>query len=88
MVNAEYSFKTLAETAEGIYTEKGSKFIGISFPVSSEIDLKKKLKIIQSKYRGARHYCYAYIIGTSDNAIQRSNDGGEPSGTEGKPILN
>lgn len=44
MANTEYSFKTLAETAEGIYTEKGSKFIGISFSVSSEIDFKKNLK--------------------------------------------
>lgn len=88
MANTEYSFQTLAETAEGIYTEKGSKFIAIAFPFSNETEFKKELKIIQSKYRGARHYCYAYIIGTGDDAIQRSNDDGEPSGTAGKPILN
>lgn len=88
MVNSEHSYLTLAEASEGIYTEKGSKFIGIAFPVSTENDFKKELREIQSKHKGARHFCYAYSIGTGNETIHRSNDDGEPSGTAGRPILN
>ncbi len=88
MVSSEYSYQTLSEAAEGIYTEKGSKFIGIAFPVSTETDFKNTLKEIQSKYKGARHYCYAYSIMKGNETIHRSSDDGEPSGTAGKPILN
>lgn len=61
-----------------------SKFIGLSFPVHSEIEVKQILKEIKTNYKGATHYCYAYII---DN-IKRFSDNGEPSGTAGIPILN
>jgi len=88
MVNSEHSYQTLSGAAEGIYTEKGSKFIGIVFPVSTEADFKNTLKEIQSKYKGARHYCYAYSIMKGNETIHRSSDDGEPSGTAGKPILN
>lgn len=88
MGNSEFTIYTLGKTTEGIYNEKGSKFIGIAFPISSELDFKKKLKEIQVKYKGANHYCFAYSLYVENQNLRRSNDDGEPSGTAGKPILN
>ena len=88
MENSEISLQTLSQTTEGIYTEKGSKFIGIAFPITNEEDFKNKLKETQGEYKGARHYCFAYTIKSATEIIQRSHDAGEPTGTAGRPILN
>lgn len=79
-------YKTISKSAEGLYKEKGSKFISIAFPVFWEEDFKQKLAEIKSKYHDARHHCYAYRIGVT-SVLERFNDDGEPSGTAGKPIL-
>lgn len=81
------TYTTLANNGEGLYKEKGSKFIATAFVVENEEDVKAALLESHKKYHDARHHCYAYIIG-ADKSISRSNDDGEPSGTAGKPILN
>ena len=81
------TYTTLANNGDGLYKEKGSKFIATSFVVENEEDVKAALLESQKKYHDARHHCYAYIIG-ADKSISRSNDDGEPAGTAGKPILN
>ena len=81
------TYKMLAAPGEGLYKEKGSKFIASAFTVMSENEVKKALAEIKKKYFDARHHCYAYMIGP-DKACFRSSDDGEPSGTAGKPILN
>lgn len=86
-MNNKYTYRTIAQLAEGIYTDKGSKFIGYIYPISTEEEFKKYLKELQSKHHGARHFCYAFRIG-KNRILERSNDDGEPSGTAGKPILN
>lgn len=80
-------YKTIAKPSEGFFKEKGSKFIALAVPISTEEEVKQQLLRIRKDHHGARHHCYAYVIGTS-NSIFRSNDDGEPSGTAGKPILN
>src|SRR5687767_12378336 len=82
-----FSYKTVTSMTEGIFTDKGSKFIGYLFPIETEDDFKQQLKKIKSQHAGARHFCYAYRLGMQ-TIIDRSNDDGEPSGTAGKPILN
>jgi uncharacterized YigZ family protein len=79
------TYKTIAEVSEGIYKEKGSKFIAIAIPVESELEIKNKISEIKKQYFDARHHCYAYILGYN-KAAYRINDDGEPSGTAGKPI--
>ncbi|MDO8897633.1 MAG: YigZ family protein, partial [Bacteroidales bacterium] len=56
------SFKTITDRGEGLYKEKGSKFIAIAFPVDSEEDVKQKLSEVGKQYFDARHHCYAYVL--------------------------
>ncbi len=81
------NYNTIKQPAKGFYKEKGSKFIALVLPVSSEDEIKKGLKQIKKEYYDARHHCYAYRI-NPENPKYRSSDDGEPSGTAGKPILN
>ena len=61
-----------------------SKFICELLYINNQDEIDSKLKDIKHKYKGATHYCYAYIY---DNN-KRFNDDGEPGGTAGMPILN
>jgi uncharacterized YigZ family protein len=81
------SYFSIAQPAEGIYKDKGSKFIGYVFPVKDLEDIKEQLNHLKELHPKARHICYAYRLGfTSEEA--RSHDDGEPAGSAGKPILN
>ena len=82
----EDSFLTIEKVAEGLYTEKRSKFISFAIPVNTIEDIQCELKTYQKKYFDARHVCYAYILG-NDGETSRSSDDREPSGTAGRPIL-
>lgn len=86
MMIQEDTYKTMIGVAEGIYTEKRSKFIAIAIPVHTVEEIKQHLDIYQKKYYDARHVCYAYMLGHERKDF-RANDNGEPSGTAGKPIL-
>ena len=80
------SYSTISTPSEGLYKEKGSKFIAFAYPVVTEDEAKSQVKQIKKKHPKARHHCYAYRVGT-DDTVFRANDDGEPSGTAGKPIL-
>jgi uncharacterized YigZ family protein len=79
------TYKTIASKAEGIYKDRGSKFIALAFPVKSEEEVKEVLENVRKEYHDARHHCYAWILG-HDKSAYRQNDDGEPSGTAGRPI--
>ena len=81
------TYRTIDTPAEGIFRDKGSKFIAYAYPVRHEDEVKEKLAAIKSAHPKARHYCWAYRF-TPDRTIYRINDDGEPSGTAGRPILN
>lgn len=81
----DFTYHTIAKASEGIYKEKGSKFIALAFPVSTEEEVKRHLAEVKKEYYDARHHCYAYILGPNKDAY-RQNDDGEPSGTAGRPI--
>lgn len=80
------TYKTIKGKSEGIYKDRGSKFIAIATPVTNEEAVKEHLTEIRSNYHDARHHCYAYVLG-SDKSAHRFNDDGEPSGTAGRPIF-
>jgi len=72
--------------SEGLYKEKGSKFIAFAHPVNTVDEAKAYLEKYRKDYYDARHVCYAYSIGPEGEEY-RANDDGEPSGTAGRPIL-
>ncbi len=82
----EDTYYTIAEPTEGLYKEKGSKFIALAYPVYSEDEVKDVLAEVRKKYYDARHHCYAYILG-ADKSRYRANDDGEPNHSAGDPIL-
>lgn len=84
---ASDSYLTIVKKSEGLYKEKGSKFIAKVLHIENEDQFKEALSDIKKEYYDARHHCYAYRLGP-ENEKYRSNDDGEPSGTAGKPILN
>lgn len=79
------TYHTIAGPAQGLYKEKGSKFLAFAFPVRSTDEVKQHLEALRKEYFDARHHCYAYILGPTKDAY-RANDDGEPSGTGGRPI--
>jgi uncharacterized YigZ family protein len=80
------TYKTIKSPAEGIYKEKGSRFVSVAIPVSDQEEIKPILDGIKKEHHEARHHCFAYMIG-HERDIWRINDDGEPSGTAGRPIL-
>lgn len=81
-----FSFYTIQGPSEGIYKEKGSKFLGFGYPVQNEEEIKSRLEALQKKYFDASHHCYAWMIGP-DKKHFRSFDDGEPNHSAGTPIL-
>ncbi len=78
-------YKTIRSSTEGLYKEKGSKFIACAYPVADENQIYTHIDRIKKQFYDARHHCYAWQLGT-ENSHYRINDDGEPSGTAGKPI--
>lgn len=68
------------------YRDRGSKFIGYTFPVDSIEAFKEKLAELKKEHPKATHHCFAYRIGPEGDTF-RVSDAGEPSGTAGRPIL-
>ncbi len=80
------NYQTIKYPAEGLFKEKGSKFLAFAWPVQIEEDITGHLEAVKKKFHDARHHCYAWELGI-DGMNFRMNDDGEPSGTAGKPIL-
>lgn len=80
------TYKTLASPSEEtLYKEKNSKFFGLAFPITSEEDVKPILEELKKRHHSARHWCYAFQLGT-DTVYYRANDDGEPNNSAGMPI--
>jgi uncharacterized YigZ family protein len=80
------TYKTITAASEEIlFKEKNSKFFGYAFPVTSEEEVKEILDQLKKEHFSARHWCYAYQIGT-EKIQYRANDDGEPNNSAGMPI--
>jgi len=80
------TYKTIGTPSEGLYKEKGSKFIAYAFPVTDEMQIKEINARLKKEHHSARHHCFAWRLGP-DQQLFRINDDGEPSGTAGRPIF-
>ena len=80
------TYKTIAKPAKGeLFKDKNSKFYGFAFPVTNEAQIKTHLEDLKKEHYSARHWCYAYQIGT-ETIKYRANDDGEPNNSAGMPI--
>lgn len=80
------TYKTIQTPGnEALYKDKNSKFFGYTYPITNEEEAKKHIEALKKKHHSARHWCYAWQIGT-DKKRYRSNDDGEPSNSAGQPI--
>lgn len=62
-----------------------SRFIGVTFPVSTIDQVKEALGSLKKSNKDAKHIAYAYLLG-ADFSVARNNDDGEPAGSAGAPI--
>lgn len=85
-MNGIDSYIGISSASEGLYKDKGSRFIAYAYPVSSESEVKPLVDALKKEHHAAKHHCYAYRLGAT-REVFRTNDDGEPSGTAGKPIL-
>ncbi|HEX7014973.1 MAG TPA: YigZ family protein [Cyclobacteriaceae bacterium] len=81
-----FSYLTLQRATEGIYKEKGSKFLAFGYPVDSEEEIRAHIERLKKKFHDARHHCFAWVLGPSRDRF-RVFDDGEPPHTAGDPIL-
>lgn len=81
------TYQTITKTSEGIFRDKGSKFIAYAYPIKSETEVKELTAKLRAEHNKARHFCWALRL-TPDRNVHKFNDDGEPSGTAGRPILN
>ena len=80
------TYKTIEKPSEEVlFKDKNSKFFGYAFPVSNEDDVKIHIAELKKTHHAARHWCYAYHIGT-ETILFRANDDGEPNNSAGMPI--
>lgn len=79
-------YRTIARPSEGdVFKDRNSKFLGFAFPVTDEDQVKDHLESLKKEHYSARHWCYAYQIGT-ETIKYRANDDGEPNNSAGMPI--
>ncbi|MEH6766056.1 MAG: YigZ family protein [Aequorivita antarctica] len=80
------TYKTILKASEEVlFKEKGSKFFGYAYPVSSEEEVKEYIETLKKQHHSARHWCYAWQLGKNYEHY-RANDDGEPSNSAGMPI--
>ncbi|MDD5507576.1 MAG: YigZ family protein [Bacteroidales bacterium] len=79
------TYQTIREPASGHFRDRGSKFLGFAYPVTTEEQIREHLAVLRKQYHDAHHHCYAWVLGP-DRSRYRINDDGEPSGSAGKPI--
>ncbi|MGB1307651.1 MAG: IMPACT family protein [Oceanihabitans sp.] len=82
------TYKTITTASEEVlFKDRNSKFFGYAFPVQNEEAVKQHIEDLKKQHHTARHWCYAYQIGTDKNNLSyRANDDGEPNNSAGMPI--
>jgi uncharacterized YigZ family protein len=83
----EDTYFTIEKPGEGIFRDRGSKFLGYACPITSDQDIKDIVAKLKQEHPKANHHCWAMRWST-DRSVFRINDDGEPSGTAGRAILN
>lgn len=86
-MDAKSSYFTVKQSTEGLFKDRGSKFMAYLFPVTNDDEIKQHLSALRREHPSARHHCYAWRLIADGRVTSRASDDGEPSNTAGKPIL-
>jgi putative IMPACT (imprinted ancient) family translation regulator len=62
-VSVQDTYQTVEGSAEGLFKDRGSKFIAFIFHVEKEEEIKETIQHIKKEHFSARHHCYAYRLG-------------------------
>ena len=81
------SYTTIAKGGEGLYKDKGSKFLSFAFHIETEDEADTISKQFKKKYYDATHVVYAFRLGAEGEKFRAADDG-EPSGSSGMPVYN
>ncbi|MGB1269577.1 MAG: IMPACT family protein [Flavobacteriaceae bacterium] len=80
------TYKTIEQPYKGeLFKDRGSKFYGYAYPITTEEEVKPIIEKLKKEHHTARHWCYAWQLGTS-KIRYRANDDGEPNNSAGPPI--
>lgn len=88
-------YRTIEAPAEGLYKDKGSRFLAFAYPlICNDIPIEEQVKSLvdplKTRFYDARHHCYVWRTGgTGLGPVERTrlNDDGEPSGTAARPMM-
>ena len=76
----------MAGSAEGGYTDRGSRFLAYLYPVWDEAEALAQVEARRREHHAARHVCWGVVL-QADGSYTRGSDDGEPSGTAARPIV-
>ncbi|MFQ5607899.1 MAG: IMPACT family protein [Candidatus Zixiibacteriota bacterium] len=83
------SFLIARERSEVESKVRGSRFVARAFPINSREEAEELIAGLRKREHDATHHCFAYILrdaGRGGGDSFRYSDGGEPSGSAGRPI--
>lgn len=86
-MSSQEEFYSITRESSAEVVIKGSRFIAHAAPAADEEQAQAYIDRISEQFGDATHNCFAYKLGTGDQAVIRFRDAGEPSGTAGRPIL-
>lgn len=81
------SYRTLAGPCEGLFKDRGSRFLAFVSPVADAEAAENEIEKRRKAFHDARHVCFAWRLGP-EGAQARAYDAGEPMHSAGVPILN
>ena len=80
------TYRTIIKPSDVIiFKDRGSKFLGYTYPLQREDQVKELIENLKKEHHKARHWCYAWQLG-AENVQFRVNDDGEPNNSAGQPI--
>jgi uncharacterized YigZ family protein len=80
------SYLTIGRDGSAEIEESRSRFRCTLARVSDEEGARSVLDQVRRQNWDAKHHCTAFVVGP-ERAVEGSNDGGEPAGTAGAPML-
>lgn len=79
--------KTINKQVSNKLVIEKSRFVCELFPITDEQQAREYLEQIKAEHPKASHHCYAYVIQTPEQTIEKQSDDGEPAKTAGLPML-